>query len=80
MTDDLDTLRPEVRAAMIRLESYLHITIGGKHFRSEDYDTIRAELLRLANENVGLRDNRLLLEREVENLHRELEAMESKRD
>lgn len=46
--NDLETLRPEVQEAMHRLENYLHITIDGKHFRSEDYDTIRAELLRLA--------------------------------
>lgn len=56
MTNELDCLPEPVRKAMTRLENYLHITIDGKHFRSEDYDTIRAELLRLARENAELRD------------------------
>lgn len=78
MTDDLsalDNLRPEVREAVKHLDrDYSDLY----EFRA--WPIVRVELLRLANENVGLRDNRLLLEREVENLHRELEAMESKRD
>ena len=53
---DLDTLRPEVREAMTRLERYLHITIGGKHFRENTYDIIRTELLRLTDDCARLVD------------------------
>lgn len=46
MTDALDTLRPEVRTAVMNLDDKLH-----QRFGRGDWKTIRAELLRFAREN-----------------------------
>lgn len=74
---DLDLLRPEareildkIRKCVLRCEPSLDPSLA----------TVCAELRRLTTENITLRDNRFLLEREIENLRRELDAMEAKRD